>query len=129
MLVKLTRDIGAEIMSSISEGFQEYFEDFDLTLPEPIPAKGKLQTGGWNIAFVLGKDDGGNPCLDFFAEHRMTTPSHVRILHDGSIESLASYQMSYSHDPDVEGDEDRAIQEMEAHNDRVSEILKAKGLI
>jgi hypothetical protein len=115
-------------MGTITSGFKEYFKGFQLELPDPIPSKGEIQQGGWNITYAFNQDDNGFPCLDFFAEHRMTNPRHVRILHDGSILGLESYQESYSYNADVEGDKERAIQAMQEHNDRVSKALKAKGL-
>lgn len=114
-------------MGTITTGFKEYFEGYDLELPEPIPPKGNIEKGGWQVTYILGKDDDDLPYFDFFAEHRMTSPRHVRILHDGSFLSLESYQENYSYDSNVEGDEERAMKAMKEHNDRVSEILKAKG--
>ncbi|GDZ96377.1 hypothetical protein PA905_49290 [Planktothrix agardhii CCAP 1459/11A] len=115
-------------MSAISDSFKEYFKGFDLEIPDPIPVKGKIQKGGWNVTYVLNQGNDELTCLDFFAEHRMSSPSHVRILNDGTIVGLESYQESYSYDQNIEGDEERANKAMQEHNDRVSEILKAKGL-
>lgn len=114
-------------MGTIATGFKNYFKGFDLDLPDPIPAKGNVEESGWQVRYILNQDENNQPCLDFFAENRMTSPRHVRILNDGSIISLDSYQESYSHDPTIPGDEERAIREMQEHNDRVSETLKAKG--
>ena len=114
-------------MGTIATGFKDYFEGFGLELPDPIPEKGRVEGSGWQVRYILSQDDSNQPCLDFFAENRMTNPRHVRILHDGSFMSLESYQESYSHDSDVSGDQEQAMQAMRDHNDRVTEILKAKG--
>lgn len=114
-------------MGTIKSGFKHYFEGFGLELPDPIPSKGKIQKNGWNVSYILNQDDDGFTCLDLFAENRMISSSHARVLHDGSILGLDSYQESYSYDADIEGDEERAIRAMQEHNDRVSEALKAKG--
>ncbi len=115
-------------MTKIASKFKEYFAGYDLELPDPIPPKGQIDKNGWSITYVLHNDDTGSPYLDFFAEHRLTSPKHVRIFHDGKLLGLETYQESYSYDPEIEGDEERAIKEMEEHNNRVSEALKLKGI-
>ena len=42
---------------------------------------------GWAISYVFGED-----YLDYYAEHRMTNPRHVRIHAEGLCESLEAPQ-------------------------------------
>lgn len=52
-------------MSAISDSFKEYFKGFDLEIPDPIPVKGKIQKGGWNVTYVLNQGNDELTCLDF----------------------------------------------------------------
>ena len=113
-------------LSAIRASFQTYFEQPDLVLPSDIPAKGKLSEGGWHVEYLLDKTEDGEPFLDFFAENRQTNSRHVRIHADGSTEALENYQTALVF-PEGEDDWDRAAETRAIHNQRVTEILRAKG--
>lgn len=115
-------------MSKISAGFTEYFSAFgDFTLPDPIPPRGNISHSGWSIIYIFTQDEQGKPCLDFWAEHRMTSPRHVRIDSEGNIIGLDSFLESYSYDPEVDKSEEDARKRFEEHNRKVGEVLKEKG--
>lgn len=111
----------------IGNAFNEYFASSKIKLPDPILPQGNIQQAGWTIKYILNEDDQGQPCLDFFAEHRMTNPRHVRIDSNGNIMALDSFLESFTYDSEVEGDEEKARKRFEEHNLRIAEILKAKG--
>lgn len=116
-------------MKKIRQAFKDYFDEFEIELPAKLEEKGSLSQHGWTITYVLTTDAEGQPMLDFLAEHRMTNMRHVRIYHDGAVHALESIQETYSYNPDIPGDEARAEEEFQAHNKRVAETLRAKGLI
>lgn len=119
----------SQIMEKIRRAFKEYFDEFDIELPETIQVKGSIQEGGWSITYILNTDEDGKPALDFFAEHRMTNPQLVRIHADGRVEEVASIQETYSFDPDKKGDGERAQKEFQEHNDKVAKLLKERGFL
>jgi hypothetical protein len=45
-----------------------------------------IASQGWRIVYRVDPDDGGFPSLEFYATHRMTSDSHVRIWADGHTE-------------------------------------------
>ena len=116
-------------MEKIRASFKDYIQAFGLELPEPIPAKGQLQQNGWFIKYVVTQDERQEPCLDFYADHPQTNPRHVRILHTGEVMALEGFLEGYSFDPNIEGDKEAALQRFRAHNERVGEELRRKGLI
>ncbi len=116
-------------MEKIREAFKEYFEEFEVELPEKIEKKGAISEGGWHISYVLTTDEQGEPCLDFVAEHRMTTMQHVRIRENGEVITLGSIQDNYTYNEEIEGDQERAEKEMRAHNQRFADQLSEKGLL
>ena len=86
---------------------------------------GKLVKSGWVICYLFGKDDAGE-YLDYYALHRMTDDSHVRIYANGhreSLPSLVSWHLC-SENPD----EDAQLEaEFYAENNRTDIMLKRKG--
>ncbi|MEX1020873.1 MAG: hypothetical protein WDZ49_14520 [Litorilinea sp.] len=112
--------------AAIRTGFHDYFETANLELPDPIPARGTVEGNGWHVRFVRHESP---PAVDFFAQNRMTNTRHVRIAADGSAESLENYQDAIITQPGEEDDWAKARQRQAEHNQRVTEILREKGLI
>ena len=65
--------------------------------------------------------------MDYYAEHRMTNPRHVRIYLDGKMESLPAPLEMYSYSD--ESDKERAKQEFIRHNRAIYAELERKGLV
>ena len=116
------------IMEKIYEAFAEYFKDFDLHLPDPLPPKGQIDDKGWKVRYVLQHDEAGQPWVEFVAFHRMTNSRHVRILSSGETLDLPAFESDYGYDPKVPGAEEAARQRMIEHNAKVTEELKKVGL-
>lgn len=117
---------------TIRAGFSDYFAPAEVELPDPIPARGEVRGGGWQVRFVVLEDeqgDTGAPCLDFFAQNRMTNSRHVRIAADGTASTLENYQDALITQPGEEDDWGKARARQAEHNERVTEILREKGLI
>lgn len=107
--------------------FNEYFSNWEITLPDDAEThmgQGQIVKRGWTIKFLFGENDQGK-FLDFYAAHRMTNDSHVRIRTDGSTEGLPAL-------PDgliVKAGEDPAEAERQFHEEskRVTQLLQDKG--
>ena len=108
--------------------FAEDFEHWGLYLPEEDVVqrrRGKICKAGWAVWYLFGKDDDGE-YLDYYAAHRMTNDSHVRIFEDGRCEGLPAipdFRISSS-DPEEDA---RLEAESRAESRRVAEILEEKG--
>jgi hypothetical protein len=114
----------------IRNTFKEYFAPFgDIELPNPIPNRGNINQGrmGWSIKYILNEDENNQVCLDFLAQHPETNMVCVRIYSDGQYASLDTYRQSYTFDPDVDGDKERAEKEFLEHNRKIGDELKARG--
>ena len=114
-------------MDSIEAAFAETFEPWDIQLPSGATASklpGKIMHDGWHIRYIFGED-----YLDYYAEHRMTNPSHVRIHSDGRCESLEAPRDMYVVPRDAdEAASQQAKEDFHAYNRKVYSELRAKGL-
>lgn len=111
-------------LTHIRNTFKEYFENWDIVLPENIyefEVLGEEESNsGWYIAYAFDLAENGQPLLHISAHHRMTNPRHFTILHDGQIQSLEYVQEGYGYDPDIEGDKERSLNEYYIHNRKAS---------
>lgn len=117
-------------IDKIRETFSNYF-DSKIQLPEKILQKGYMEDEdnfGWIIQYVFGKDENGETCLDFTAEHRMTNPRHCRIKLNGELIHLESYQEGFSFNSNIAGDEEAKRQAYYEYNQKIAQLLKDKGL-
>jgi len=115
-------------MKLIANTFNRHFGHWVITLPEEDVknrCSGYIQKGGWLIQYYFGKDGKGE-YLDYYAAHRMTDDSHVRIRSDGSEETLPALSSWFllSEDP-VEAK--RLEDEYDKHNSEVVKMLFEKG--
>jgi hypothetical protein len=115
-------------MKGIEETFANRFAHWKINIPEEnLKARksGYIQSEGWLIQYCFGKDKNGE-YMDYYAAHRMTDDSHVRIYEDGKEESLPalSSYLLLSDDP-VEAK--RLKDEYEEHNREVVKMLNEKG--
>ena len=114
-------------MNDIEIAFAETFENWNIKLPPEATAlrqPGEIKQRGWVIRYVFGED-----CLDYYAEHRMTDPRHVRIHPDGRSESLEAPRDMYAYPGNAdEATRQKAKDEYHAYNRRVYAELRAKGL-
>jgi hypothetical protein len=116
-------------MNLIADIFAERFAHWEIILPEDDIKNrrgGYIQYAGWLIQYCFGIDEIGVEYLDYYAAHRMTDDSHIRIYEDGREESLPSLSSMYlvSDDP-VKAK--RLKDEYEEHNRNVVGLLKEKG--
>ncbi len=116
-------------MEKIYEAFAEYFKNWSLHLPDPLPPKGQVEGMGWTVRFVLLKDEAGQPCVEFLAFHRMTNDRHKRILISGEVIDLPTTDSDYGYDPNVPGDQEAAREKMQERNAKIIEEMKKVGLI
>ncbi len=116
------------IMKLIADAFAERFAHWNISLPkEDLNTRhsGYIHQAGWLIQYCFDKDENGE-YMDYYAAHRMTSDSHIRIYDDGIKKSLPSMNDIYktSKDP-VEAK--RLKDEYEQYNSKVVKILKDKG--
>lgn len=117
-----------EDMKLIEELFNNRFNHWNITLPEGNIIErhsGYIQEAGWLIQYCFGKDEVGE-YLDYYAAHRMTNDSHIRIYSDGRKKKLPALNSMrlVSKDP-IE--DKRLEEEYNEHNRKVVKILTNKG--
>lgn len=115
-------------MSEIESRFNAAFAHWKIRLPpEDLAARrrGKINEAGWAIWYLFGSDERGE-YLDYYAAHRMTNDSHIRIYADGREESLPAHMdMRLSSSDPVE--DARLAEAYRAEGRRVDQLLREKG--
>ena len=77
-------------MERIAEAFRKDFATWGLDLPSatfPSRRSGFIHAQGWLIQYVFGRNRSGE-YLDYYATHRMTDDSHVRLYASGRRQNL-----------------------------------------
>lgn len=108
--------------------FADHFNRWRIQIPKANVTNGKpgfIAKQGWLIQFCFGTNSTGD-YLDYYAAHRMTDDSHVRLHGDGQSESLPTIRTMHvtSEDP---AEARRLAEENRARNREVLEGLVAKG--
>jgi DNA-directed RNA polymerase subunit L len=115
-------------METIAETFANRFARWKITIPQENLENlenDHIQEAGWLIQYCFGKDEKGE-YLDYYAAHRMTDDSHVRIYQDGQIERLPALDSFRKASRDPEEDQ-RLEEEYYHHNQQVARELAMKG--
>ena len=112
----------------IGDYFARTFATWHITLPEEDLRQrraGFLAEAGWLIQYCFGSDDSGE-FLDYYAAHRMTDDSHVRVYEDGRVVALPALigMRAMGATPQ---EEERLEREYVAHNREVAQALVDKG--
>ena len=115
----------------IADAFDRHFANFDIRI-EPgdvrVGSRREILAHGWRIAFRVDPDDTGLPRLEYYATHRMTSDTHVRIWADGHEDELDAIYESYMFDSKVPGSEATAREKYLTHNRMVADELREAGL-
>lgn len=117
--------------AAFEERFAGYFANWGIRLPESaveLEEPGLIQQDGWTIRYVFGNDAGGS-YLEFYATHRMTNDTRVRIYSSGETKDLEALETMFGFDPKIPGDEERAARENRRRNTRIAKELEARGSI
>lgn len=115
-------------MKVIADIFANRFAHWDIILPEEdINSKrsGYIQKAGWLIQYCFGEDKTGE-YLDYYAAHRMTDDSHIRIYANGQKESLPALCNWHLTSEDPE-EAKRWEDEFYKRNQEIAEMLNKKG--
>ncbi len=118
------------VREQLREQFNQRFERWEIALPPEALESDQasfLRHQGWNIWVRAGEED-GRQYLDYYASHRMSGDSHIRLFADGERESLPTIQTFYVLPKD--GDPEKKHQardELYAHNREVQRLLEEKG--
>jgi hypothetical protein len=115
-------------MNRIAQAFRADFAKWGLEIPPELLASrepGFIQAAGWLIQFTFGSDSRGE-YLDYYASHRMTDDSHVRLYETGRRQHLASLASFF-----VTSSDPKEAKRLEAaylrRNGRIAQRLAAKG--
>ena len=115
-------------MNHIAKAFRADFKNWGLEIPPEALASrepGFIQAAGWLIQFTFGRDSRGE-YLDYYASHRMTDDSHVRLYETGRRQRLASLAGMYVTNSNPE--EAKRLEEAYLRrNRRIASKLAAKG--
>lgn len=114
----------------IAATFAESFSTWGIVLPEGAFERaepGLIRRAGWSIRFIFGADEDGS-YLEYYATHRMTNDTRVRIYESGQTKALDAIWEMFVFDPKVPGDEEWAQREYHEHNRRIAEELRRLGL-
>jgi hypothetical protein len=117
-----------EPLNQIAQAFKRDFAHWGLELsPEMLKTRqaGFIQAEGWLIQFSFGIDKRGK-YLDYYACHRMTNDSHVRLYESGRRQNLATLSDFLIQSPDPEEAKHREAAYYR-RNIRVARQLAAKG--
>lgn len=112
----------------IASLFAKRFAHWDITLPAEnlrSLSPGHLEKGGWLIQFCFGNDVDG-AYLDYYATHRMTDGSHIRLHENGTrteLESLHGFFVTSEHP----GEAARLEEEHLKTNRKIMDALVGKG--
>jgi hypothetical protein len=115
----------------IADRFNSAFQAFEIAIEAAdvvLGARRLIRHRGWHIRFRVDPDDGGFPSLEYYAVHRMTNDTHVRIWADGHAEPLEAIWEMYAWDPKVTGSEEAAHDRYLRHNREVAAELAERGL-
>lgn len=90
-------------MKLIADAFNKRFAHWKIKLPEENLKNGQsgyIQQAGRLIQYCFGEDENGE-YMDYYAAHRMTDDSHLRIYADGREKALPTLngRVLYSEDP------------------------------
>ena len=115
-------------MNQIAQAFRADFANWGLEIPPEALVTcepGFIHAAGWLIQFTFGRDSRGE-YLDYYASHRMTDDSHVRLYETGRRQRLVSLAGIYvtSSDP---GEARRLEAAYLRRNRRIARKLAAKG--
>jgi hypothetical protein len=116
-------------MNKIQETFESEFSNWEIKLPAQIineKINGYIKKNGWLIQYCFGKEM-EKDYMDYYAEHRMTDPTHCRIYEDGSTKTLSCYQVFYCIEQDDPIQTEKNEKECEEHNKMVAQELLDKG--
>jgi hypothetical protein len=115
-------------MNRIAQAFRADFANWGLEIPPELLASrvpGFIQAAGWLIQFTFGRDSRGE-YLDYYASHRMTDDSHVRLYETGRRQRLASLASIFVTSSDLK-EAKRLELAYFRRNRRIARKLAAKG--
>jgi hypothetical protein len=79
--IQMTADNPAPDPGDIASQFKDHFRHWKIRLPaKDLKARspGRILKAGWAIWYLFGQDEHGE-YADYYASHRMTEDSHVRL--------------------------------------------------
>ncbi len=121
-------EVMTQARDRLAAAFADRFSHWRIRIPRANVAQGtsgSITKQGWLIQYGFGLDAGAE-YLDYYAAHRMTDDSHMRLHADGREEWLPAINgMFLTSDDPTEAR--RLAQANQEHNRAVHELLVAKG--
>ncbi len=117
-----------EQMGKMVSIFNKSFSGSEIAIPPEdahLRKRGKIIKSGWTIWYLFGRDENGE-YLDYYASHRMTDDSHVRIYDNGKTLCLPSIASFFVTSENLQRAAELQAQYYEK-NKKIQEILCAKG--
>jgi hypothetical protein len=121
-------DNPASVPGDVASQFRNHFRQWKIRLPaKDLKARspGRIHKEGWAIWYLFGRDERGE-YVDYYASHRMTEDSHVRLRCGILPEGLPTIvgMRRVSPDPDEDARWDAAHT---ARNREIARMLDEKG--
>lgn len=121
-------DDHGSVPGDVASQFRNHFHHWKIRLPaEDLEARrpGRIHKGGWAIWYLFGRDERGE-YVDYYASHRMTEDSHVRLRCGMRPEELPTIIGMRRVSPDP--DEDARWEALHtARNREIARTLDEKG--
>ena len=115
----------------LRQEFNRGFKTWEIELPIDAMEPGvvwMIVQRGWTIWTLFGFE-GERPFLDYYAMHRMTSDSHIRLYGNGEAESLPAIQDMHVVPQGGPEKEAEAKAKFIAHNRAVQQLLDDKGFV
>src|SRR5690606_36342899 len=99
-------------MEKIIDRFNQHFAHFGVTFPVKdawLRQRGYIEHEGWMIWYLFDSDEQGE-YLDYYACHRMTSDTHIRIYADGRGQALPAIRDMRLRSKDPEEDARLAVE-------------------
>lgn len=109
---------------AIKHLFERKYARWELVLPDEAPPngqRGSLRKNGWTINYHFGEAQ-GIAFLEYFASHRLTNDTLIRLYADGRQE-LVGYVQEF-----FESGSPQAERDYQAHNRAFYEDVQRRGL-
>lgn len=117
--------------AAVRAAFAATFSGAGAELPDDtviaVGERGSFRHGDWSFRYVVNECDGA-PCLDVVAQVGGSEQIE-RILASGEVESGPNFSDLVLLDPDVDEDLRAAEARVRAHNARVGDVMRARGLL
>ena len=115
----------------IKEAFSKKFALWEILILDDelyLGNKRYVHTREWKLNWILQEDERGI-YIEYYGIHRNGGHLHERIYANGIEESLDALRGYIVYSPNIPGDREESIQELEKYNKKIMKELKQKELL